>query len=83
MEGDGPQGVIKIALKYDMETKEPVIRKLGRLSKPGLRKYAKADNLPRIINGLGIAIISTSHGLMTSKQAATENLGGELICYVY
>ena len=83
MDGDGPQGVIKIALKYDMETQEPVIRKLGRISKPGLRKYAKADQLPRIINGLGIAIISTSHGVMTSKRAAAEKLGGELICYVY
>jgi len=83
MDDDGPQGVIKIALKYDMETKEPIIRKLGRISKPGLRKYARADQLPRIINGLGIAIISTSHGVMTSKRAAAENLGGELICYVY
>ena len=80
---EGPQGLIKIALRYDKESNEPVIRKLGRISKPGLRKYAKADELPRVINGLGIAIVSTSHGVMTSKQAAAEKVGGELICYVY
>ena len=80
---EGPQGMIKIALRYDQETNEPVIRELGRISKPGLRKYAKADELPRIINGLGIAIVSTSHGVMTSKQAAAENVGGEVLCYVY
>lgn len=79
----GPQGLIKIALKYNPQTKEPIIRKLGRISKPGLRKYAKADELPRVINGLGVAIVSTSKGLMTSKQAQKENIGGELICYVY
>jgi len=61
----------------------PVIQKLGRISKPGLRKYAKADNIPRIINGLGICIVSTSKGLMTDKQARNENVGGELLCYVY
>jgi len=77
------QGTIKIALKYDKETKEPVIRKIQRLSKPGLRKYASADEMPRILNGLGIAIVSTSHGVMTGKQAHRENVGGELICYVY
>ncbi len=82
-EEEGPQGLIKIALRYDQESGEPVIRKLGRISKPGLRKYAKADELPRIINGLGIAIVSTSHGVMTSKQAAAENVGGEVLCYVY
>jgi len=82
-EEEGPQGVIKIALRYDQESGEPVIRKLGRISKPGLRKYAKADELPRIINGLGIAIVSTSHGVMTNKQAAAENIGGEVLCYVY
>ncbi len=79
----GPQGIIKIALKYDPRTKEPVIRKLGRMSKPGLRKYSKAADIPRIINGLGIAIVSTSQGLMTDKQARRENVGGELLCYVY
>jgi small subunit ribosomal protein S8 len=79
----GKQGIIQIAIKYDYKTKQPVIRKLGRLSTPGLRKYAKADEMPRIINGLGIAIVSTSKGLMTDKQATAANAGGELICYVY
>ncbi|MCG8329289.1 MAG: 30S ribosomal protein S8 [Chitinophagales bacterium] len=77
------QGVIKIALKYDPKTKSPVIRKLGRISKPGLRKYAKANEIPRIINGLGICVVSTSSGLMTDKEARLNNVGGELICYVY
>ena len=77
------QGTIKIALKYSKDTKEPVIRKIQRISKPGLRKYASADEMPRILNGLGIAIVSTSHGVMTGKQAHRENVGGELICYVY
>lgn len=81
--GKGGQGVIKIALKYLTGTKTPVIRELGRISRPGLRKYAKADELPRIINGLGVAIISTSRGLMTDKQARSEHIGGELLCYVY
>jgi len=80
---EGPQGVIKIALKYDPQTKEPVIKKLGRISTPGLRKYSGSKDLPRIINGLGIAIVSTSKGLMTDKQARRENVGGEVICYVY
>ena len=80
---DGVPGSIKIALKYDNKTKLPVIRELGRISKPGLRKYAAAEDLPRIINGLGIAIISTSRGLMTDKQARTNNVGGEVLCYVY
>tara|TARA_B100000497_G_C7661058_1_gene398201 strand:+ start:734 stop:1135 length:402 start_codon:yes stop_codon:yes gene_type:complete len=80
---EGPQGLIKIALKYDPFTKKPVIRKLGRISKPGLRKYSGSKDFPRIINGLGIAIISTSKGLMTGKQAERDNVGGELICYVY
>ena len=79
----GKQGVIKIALKYDPHTKQPVIRKLGRISKPGLRKYAGSTEIPRIINGLGIAIVSTSRGLMTDKQARKDNVGGEVICYVY
>ncbi len=79
----GKQGVISIALKYDLKTKEPVIKKLGRLSKPGLRKYVPANEIPRAINGLGINIISTSKGVMTGKQATRENVGGELICYVH
>ena len=77
------QGNIKIALKYDGQTKEPIIRKIQRISTPGLRQYCSADQLPRILNGLGISIVSTSHGVMTGKQAAKENVGGELICYVY
>ncbi len=79
----GKHGVIKIALKYDPITKEPVIKKLERISKPGLRKYTKAKDLPRVINGLGIAIISTSRGIMTDKQARDENVGGEVLCFVY
>ena len=79
----GKQGIIKIALKYDPSTKKPVIRKLGRISRPGLRDFKKANALPRIINGLGIAIVSTSKGIMTNKQARTENVGGEVVCYVY
>ena len=77
------QGTIKIALKYNRLTKEPVIRKIQRISKPGLRKYAGSADLPRVLNGLGIAIVSTSHGVMTSKQAKKENVGGEVLCYVY
>jgi len=77
------QGTIKIALKYNKETKEPVIKKIQRISKPGLRKYAGSKELPRILNGLGIAIVSTSRGVMTGKQAKQENVGGEVICYVY
>lgn len=77
------QGTIKIALKYTKETNEPVIKKIQRISKPGLRKYASSKELPRILNGLGIAIVSTSHGVMTDKQARRENVGGEVLCYVY
>lgn len=77
------QGIIKIALKYDKVTKEPVIKKIQRISKPGLRKYAGANELPRILNGLGIAIVSTSHGVMTGKQAQQDKVGGEVLCYVY
>ncbi len=77
------QGTIKIALKYDKMTKEPVIKELQRISKPGLRKYAGSSEIPRILNGLGIAIVSTSHGVMTGKQARQENVGGEVLCYVY
>lgn len=78
----GKQGVIKIALKYDPQTKKPIIRELGRISRPGLRQYRRASEIPRIINGLGISIVSTSKGLMTDKAARTANVGGELLCYV-
>ncbi len=77
------QGSIKIALKYDKLTKDPVIKEIQRISKPGLRKYAGSGELPRILNGLGIAIVSTSKGVMTGKQARRENVGGEVLCYVY
>lgn len=80
---EGVQGTIKIALKYQADTKRPVIRKMARISKPGLRKFAKVDEIPRIINGLGIAIVSTSQGLMTDKEARKNNVGGEVLCYVY
>lgn len=79
----GKQGIIKIAIKYDQSTKKPVIQKLGRISRPGLRDFSKANDLPRIINGLGIAIVSTSKGVMTNKQARAENVGGEVLCFVY
>ena len=82
-EDNTAQGTIKIALKYDKLTKEPVIKKIQRISKPGLRKYAGANELPRILNGLGVAIVSTSHGVMTGKQARAEKVGGEVLCYVY
>ncbi|MEQ5789954.1 30S ribosomal protein S8 [Muricauda sp. NFXS6] len=82
-EEDKVQGNIKIALKYDKFTKEPIIKKLQRVSKPGLRKYSSSNDLPRVLNGLGIAIVSTSHGVMTSKQAQQDNVGGEVLCYVY
>ena len=81
-ETENKQGVIKVALKYDAATRQPAIRELIRVSKPGLRKYAPADNLPRVINGLGIAIISTSKGVITDKEARTMNVGGEVLCYV-
>ena len=77
------QGVIKIALKYTKDTKQSVIKKIQRISKPGLRKYASSKEMPRILNGLGIALVSTSHGVMTGKQAQRENVGGEILCYVY
>jgi len=79
----GVQGTIKIALKYDKETKSSVIKKLQRISTPGLRKYVGADEMPRVLNGLGIAIVSTSKGVMTNKQARQEHVGGEVLCYVY
>ena len=77
------QGLIKIALKYNPLTKQSAIVKLQRVSKPGLRKYVHTDNLPRVLNGLGVAILSTSKGVMTDKEARTENIGGEVLCYVY
>lgn len=82
-EDNNVQGTIKIALKYDRDTKESVIRDIQRISKPGLRKYASSADLPRILNGLGVAIVSTSKGLMTGKKAKQLNVGGEVICYVY
>ncbi len=80
---DDRQGVIKIALKYNQQTKEPAIRGIDRISKPGLRIYSGAGELPRVMNGLGIAIISTSSGVITDKEARNLNVGGEVICYVY
>lgn len=77
------QGAIKIALKYDKSTNLPAIKRIERASKPGLRKYSGSKELPRVLNGLGIAIISTSKGVMTDKKARQENVGGEVICYVY
>ena len=77
------QGNIKIALKYNVQTKLPAIKKITKISKPGLRKYADANTLPRVINGLGIAILSTSKGVITDKEARNLNVGGEVICHVY
>ena len=82
-EDNGPQGTIKIALKFNPTTKLNASVSLERVSKPGLRKYVKHDELPRVINGLGIAIVSTSKGVMTDKEARTEGIGGEVLCYVY
>jgi small subunit ribosomal protein S8 len=82
-EDTNAQGVIKIALKYHPSTKEPAIRSLRRVSRPGLRKYSGVATLPRVINGLGIAIVSTSQGVMTDKEARVRNIGGEVLCYVY
>ncbi|RQP08800.1 30S ribosomal protein S8 [Parapedobacter defluvii] len=80
---DTVQGTIKIALKYNPVSKVSAIRTLKRVSKPGLRKYAGVDNMPRVLNGLGIAILSTSKGIMTDKEARLQNVGGEVLCYVY
>jgi len=80
---DAKQGTIKIALKYNTQTKQSAITSLERISKPGLRKYAGSENLPRVLNGLGIAIMSTSKGVITDKEAKTEKVGGEVLCYVY
>ena len=80
---DKVQGTIKIALKYHPETKQSAIKALERISKPGLRKYSGSEELPRVLNGLGIAIVSTSQGVMTDKEARNLKLGGEILCYVY
>ena len=81
-EDESKPGMIKIALKYHPVTKQPAISNLTRISKPGLRKYAGSENLPRVLNGLGIAILSTSNGVMTDKEARKLKIGGEVICYV-
>lgn len=80
---EGYQGAIKIALRYDSKTRRPAITKLTRMSSPGLRRYAGPEDLPRVLNGLGVCIVSTSKGLMTDKEARKMNIGGELICSVY
>ena len=80
---EGPQGMIKIALKYHPENRQPAIKSLRRISKPGLRQYRGKDELPRVLNGLGIAILSTSQGVMTDKEAKNLSIGGEVLCYVY
>jgi small subunit ribosomal protein S8 len=82
-EDDNKQGVIKIALKYNTSTRVPAITKLQRASRPGLRKYSSAVEMPRVLNGLGIAIVSTSRGVITDKEARQHNIGGEVLCYVY
>ncbi|MBK6546062.1 MAG: 30S ribosomal protein S8 [Saprospiraceae bacterium] len=82
-DSENKQGIIRIALKYDPVSKLPIIRQLTRLSKPGRRVYSNVDELPRIINGLGIVIISTSKGLLTDKEAKRQNVGGEVLCYIY
>ena len=83
MKSDNGQGILKIALKYNPKSKKPAIKELQRVSRPGLRHYTGVDDLPKVLNGLGIAIISTSRGLMTDKEARKENIGGEVLCYVY
>ncbi|MFN0276900.1 MAG: 30S ribosomal protein S8 [Chitinophagales bacterium] len=82
-EDEGPQGTIKIALKYDPVTKAPAIKGIDRVSRPGLRQYKAVGELPRVLSGLGVAIVSTSKGIMTEKEAKRQNVGGELLCYVY
>lgn len=81
-EEDTKQGLIKIALKYDPNTKQPAISSMERVSRPGLRQYAKPNEFRRVMNGLGIAIISTSKGVMTDKEAKSQNVGGEVLCYI-
>ena len=82
-DGVNYQGVIKIALKYNPAKKTSAITQLTRVSKPGLRKYASSENLPRVLNGLGIAILSTSKGVITDKEARDLHVGGEVLCHVY
>jgi small subunit ribosomal protein S8 len=82
-EGQNPQGTIKIALKYNVETRESAISSLERVSTPGLRQYRGTDDLPKVLNGLGVAILSTSKGVITDKEARKMNVGGEVLCYVY
>lgn len=83
IDGEGPQGVLKIALKYNSKSKKPAIKEIQRVSRPGLRQYTGFEEMPRVLNGLGIAIVSTSRGLMTDKEARREKIGGEVLCYVY
>jgi len=82
-EDDNKQGLIKIALKYDAQTKQPAIHSLERISRPGLRHYSKPGEFRRVKNGLGVAIVSTSKGVLTDKEAKTQNVGGEVLCYIY
>jgi len=83
IDSENPQGLLKIALKYNVKNKRPAIKEIQRVSKPGLRQYTGFDSMPRVLNGLGIAIVSTSKGLMTDKEARKEKIGGEVLCYVY
>ena len=80
---DNKQGIIKIALKYDPQTKSSAIRSLKRVSTPGLRSYVGYREMPRVLNGLGIAVVSTSKGVMTDKEARVQKVGGEVLCYIY
>ncbi len=82
-EDDDKQGIIKVALKYNPQTKRPAITRLERISRPGLRKYTGSENLPRVLNGLGLAILSTSQGVITDKEARQAGIGGEVLCYIY
>ncbi len=82
-DSENHQGTIKIALKYHPVSKTPAIKKLERISTPGLRKYTGVETMPSVINGLGIAILTTSKGVMTDKEARANNVGGEVLCYVY
>lgn len=82
-EDDNKQGLIRIALKYNPSTRVPAITKLQRASRPGLRKYSGSEEMPRVLNGLGVAIVSTSKGVITDKEARKLNVGGEVLCYVY
>ena len=83
VDGENAQGILKIALKYNPRNKKPAINTIQRVSRPGLRKYIGVDEMPRVLNGLGVATISTSKGLMTDKEAKKEKIGSEVLCYVY